>query len=274
MAGCLLGDPFPLGATYDGPGTNFRSSPQAAEAIELCLFDAEGGETRHELKEVDAYAWHGHLEEVEPGQRYGFRVHGPYDPTSGLRCNPAKLLIDPYAKAVDGEVQWGQPPYGYNLSADDLTIDITDSSAAMPKSIVTDPAFEWGNDRPPKRRWADTVIYETHVKGLTWLHPEVPEHERGTYAGVAHPAVIEHFTRLGVTAVELMPVHHFIHDHRLVQASELRNWGYNSIAYLAPHNGYASRHGHRVVNEFKAMVRALHRAGIEVILDVVYNHTG
>ncbi|HMC38583.1 MAG TPA: glycogen debranching protein GlgX, partial [Acidimicrobiales bacterium] len=267
------GDAFPLGATFDGLGTNFSVFSQAAQAVELCLFDEDGHESRFELPEVDAYNWHGYLEEIEPGQRYGYRVHGPYQPEHGLRCNPSKLLIDPYAKAIDGEVRWGQPPYGYDLDADDLTIDDSDSAASMPKAIVTDPAFEWGNDQPPRRRWADTVIYETHVKGLTWMHPEVPEHQRGTYAGVAHPAVIEHFTKLGVTAVELMPVHHFVHDNRLVDMGLRNYWGYNSIAYLAPHNGYASRPGHRVVSEFKAMVRALHRAGIEVILDVVYNHT-
>jgi isoamylase len=268
------GDAFPMGATYDGMGTNFSVFSQAAEAIELCLFDPDGTEIRIQLPEVDAYTWHGYIEEIEPGQRYGYRVHGPYDPSNGLRCNPAKLLIDPYAKAVDGEVVWGQPPYGYDLSAaDDRKIDDSDSASSIPKGIVTDPAFDWGNDVPPKRRWADTVIYEAHVKGLTWTHPDIPEHERGTYAGVAQPAIIEHLTRLGVTAIELMPVHHFVHDHRLVQLGLRNYWGYNSIAYMAPHNGYASRPGHRVVNEFKAMVRALHRAGIEVILDVVYNHT-
>ncbi|HET6964891.1 MAG TPA: glycogen debranching protein GlgX [Acidimicrobiales bacterium] len=264
---------YPMGATYDGLGTNFSVFSQAADAVELCLFDEDGRETRYQLPEVDGYNWHGYLEDIEPGQRYGFRVHGPYDPARGLRCNPAKLLIDPYAKAIDGEVVWGQAPYGFRLTADDLTMDDTDSAPSMPKALVTDPAFNWGDDVAPKRRWADTVIYETHVKGLTWRHPEVPPNHRGTYAGVAHPAVVEHFTRLGVTAVELMPVHHFVHDHRLVDLGLRNYWGYNSIAYLAPHSGYASRPGHRVVNEFKAMVRELHRAGIEVILDVVYNHT-
>jgi isoamylase len=267
------GDPYPMGATYDGMGTNFSVFSQAAEAVDLCLFDEDGGESRYELPEADGYNWHGYLEEIEPGQRYGYRVHGPYEPAQGLRCNPAKLLIDPYAKAIEGEVAWGQAPYGYDLDADDSVIDGTDSAAAMPKALVIDPAFDWGNDRPPKRRWADTVIYETHVKGLTWRHPEVPTHLRGTFAGVAHPAVVEHLIGLGVTAIELMPIHHYVHDHRLVDMGLRNYWGYNSIAYMAPHNGYASRPGHRVVNEFKAMVRALHRAGIEVILDVVYNHT-
>jgi isoamylase len=267
------GEPFPLGATYDGLGTNFSLFSQVAEAVELCLFDDSGHETRFLLPEVDAYRWHGYLEHIEPGARYGYRVHGPYKPEAGVRCNPAKLLLDPYAKAVDGEVAWSQAPYGYDLGADDLRPDSTDSAASMPKALVVDPAFDWGSDHPPRTKWADTIIYETHVKGLTWTHPEIPDHERGTYAAVAHPSIVEYLTRLGVTAVELMPVHHFIHDHRLVKLGLRNYWGYNSIAYLAPYNGYSSRLGHRVVNEFKAMVRALHRAGIEVILDVVYNHT-
>jgi glycogen operon protein len=266
------GEAFPLGATFDGLGTNFSVFSQAADAVELCLFD-EGRETRYPLPEVDAYCWHGNFEGVEPGCRYGYRVHGPYKPEAGLRCNPAKLLLDPYAKAVEGQVVWGQAPYAYDRRADDLVIDRSDSAASMPKAIVVDPAFDWGADRPPRTRWADTVIYETHVKGLTWSHPGIPDHQRGTYAAVAHPTMIEHFTRLGITAVELMPVHHFVHDDRLVQLGLRNYWGYNSIAYLAPFSGYSSRGGHRVVNEFKAMVRSLHEAHIEVILDVVYNHT-
>ncbi|HET9691770.1 MAG TPA: glycogen debranching protein GlgX [Acidimicrobiales bacterium] len=267
------GDPFPMGATYDGLGTNFSVFSNVAERVELCLFDDRGSEERLELTEVDAYNWHGYLEGVEPGQLYGYRVHGPFDPTAGLRCNPAKLLLDPYAKAVEGEVTWGQAPFGYPLGGDDLQVDSSDSGPSMMKAIVVDPAFDWGHDRPPHRPWHETVIYETHVKGLTMRHPEVPPALRGTYAGVAHPAVIDHLLRLGVTAVELMPVHQFVHDHRLAELGLRNYWGYNSIAFLAPHNGYASRRGHRVVNEFKAMVRTLHDAGIEVILDVVYNHT-
>ncbi|MGC8511763.1 MAG: glycogen debranching protein GlgX [Acidimicrobiales bacterium] len=269
----LPGDPYPLGATFDGLGTNFSLFSQAAEAVELCLFDLDGRETRFALPEVDAYCWHGYVEHVEPGQLYGYRVHGPYDPDKGLRCNPSKLLIDPYAKAVEGEVDWGQEPFGYRLGGDDMTRDDSDSAHVMPKAIVVDSAFHWGSDHPPRHRWADTVIYETHVKGLTWNHPELPAHQRGTYAGLAHPAIIEHLTKLGVTAVELMPVHQFIHDRRLADIGLRNYWGYNSIAYLAPHNGYASRPAHRVVGEFKSMVKTLHRAGIEVILDVVYNHT-
>jgi isoamylase len=267
------GAPFPLGATFDGLGANFALFSQAAEAVDLCLFDDDGTETRYRLPEVDAYCWHGYVEGVEPGRRYGYRVHGPYKPESGLRCNPDKLLLDPYAKAVDGQVTWGQPPYSYDLRADDLRIDTSDSAASMPKAIVVDPAFDWGADRPPRTLWADTIIYETHVKGLTWRHPDIPTHQRGTYAAVAHPAVLDHFAKLGVTAVELMPVHHFVHDDRLVKLGLQNYWGYNSIAFLAPYSGYSSRGGHRAVNEFKAMVRALHAAHIEVILDVVYNHT-
>jgi isoamylase len=267
------GEPFPLGATYDGTGTNFSVFSGVAEAVELCLFDDDGTETRYELSEVDAYCWHAWLEGVQPGCRYGYRVHGPYRPEEGLRCNPAKLLIDPYAKALDGEVHWGQDPYSYPLGGDDLSLDTTDSAASMPKAIVIDAAFSWDSDQQPRTRWADTIIYEAHVKGMTMEHPEVPNELRGTYAGLAHPAVIEHLKTLGVTAVELMPVHQFVHDHRLVERGFTNYWGYNSIAYLAPHNGYASKPGHRVVAEFKTMVKALHGAGIEVILDVVYNHT-
>ena len=269
----LPGEAYPLGATFDGLGTNFSIFSQAAEAVELCLFELDGSEARFELPEVDAYCWHGYVEHVEPGQLYGYRVHGPYDPERGLRCNPSKLLIDPYAKALEGEVLWGQEPYSYKLGGDDLTIDTSDSAHVMPKAIVVDSAFDWGSDHPPKHRWADTVIYEAHVRGLTWRHPDVPAHQRGTFAGLAHQSVIEHFTKLGVTAVELMPVHQYVHDRRLDDLGLRNYWGYNSIGYLAPHNGYASRPGHRVVGEFKSMVKALHRAGIEVILDVVYNHT-
>jgi isoamylase len=271
--GTSPGEPFPLGATYDGLGTNFSVYSQVADRVELCLFDDAGGEQRHPLPEVDAYCWHGYLEGVEPGARYGYRVRGPYRPEEGLRCNPAKLLIDPYAKAVEGVVLWGQEPYGYILGKDDLDLDNHDSAPAIPKSLVIDPGFDWGNDFPPRTKWHNTVIYETHVRGLTKSHPDVPPELRGTYAGLASPAVIDHLTTLGVTAVELMPVHQFIDDHRLLDLGLRNYWGYNSIAYLAPHNRYSSRPGHRVVNEFKAMVRTLHAAGIEVILDVVYNHT-
>jgi glycogen operon protein len=268
------GDPYPLGATWDGSGTNFAVFSQSADAVELCLFDDAGNESRHELPEVDAFVWHGYLEEAEPGQQYGYRVRGPYDPSRGLRANYAKLLLDPYAKAISGAVRWGPEVYGFPFAKkDDLAIDNSDSAGAMPKSIVVDGAFDWAEDRRPRTPWHDTVIYETHVRGLTWQHPAVPPGQRGTFAGVAHPAMIDHFRSLGITAVELMPVHHFVDDHHLV-ARGLRNyWGYNSIGFFAPHQGYASRPGPRVVSEFKSMVRSLHAAGIEVILDVVYNHT-
>ena len=268
------GDPYPLGATWDGSGTNFAVYSQAAESVDLCLFDASGKEVRYELPEVDAYVWHGYLEEAEPGQLYGYRVRGAYNPSQGLRANYAKLLLDPYARAIAGEVHWGQPVYSYPLtSGDDRILDKTDSAPSMPKSIVLDTAFDWADDHRPRTPWHDTVIYEPHVRGLTARHPEVPPHQRGTYAGVAHPEMIEHFQRLGITAVELMPVHQFVDDHELVERGLRNYWGYNSIGFFAPHNGYASRRVQRVVNEFKAMVRALHAAQIEVVLDVVYNHT-
>jgi glycogen operon protein len=268
------GDPYPLGATWDGSGTNFAVFSQSAQAVELCLFDETGTETRFELPEVDAYVWHGYHEEIEPGQLYGYRVRGPYDPGRGLRANHAKLLLDPYAKAVSGRVRWGQPVYGYPRSKnDDRLIDTADSAPSMPKSIVVNNAFDWSDDRRPRTPWHDTVIYETHVRGLTWANPAVPPAQRGTFAGVARPEMIEHFQRLGVTAVELMPVHQFVDDDKLSERGLHNYWGYNSIGFFAPHNGYASRAGQRVVNEFKTMVWKLHSAGIEVILDVVYNHT-
>ncbi len=268
------GDPYPLGASWDGSGTNFAVFSQVAEAVELCLFDADGRESRYQLPEVDGFVWHGYLEEAEPGQRYGYRVHGPYDPSRGLRCNASKLLLDPYARAITGQVRWGSSVYGYPLATgNDMAMDSQDSAPAMPKSIVVDTAFEWTDDHRPRTPWQDTVIYEAHVKGLTWQNPAIPPAQRGTYAGLAHPVMIEYFRRLGVTAIELMPVHHFLDDHHLVDQGLRNYWGYNTIGFFAPHSGYASRPGQRVVSEFKTMVRALHGAGIEVILDVVYNHT-
>src|ERR1700722_10987317 len=204
--GMSPGDPFPLGATYDGVGTNFSIYSGVADSVELCLFDEDGDETRYVLPEVDALCWHGYLDGVEPGTRYGFRVHGPFDPGHGLRGNPAKLLLDPYAKAVEGGVDWNPAVYGYPPGGDDTAIDKTDSAPYMPKGIVIDPAFDWGDDRHPRTRWADTVIYETHVKGLTYQHPDVPPELRGTYAAVAQPPLMDHLTSLGVTSVELMPV--------------------------------------------------------------------
>jgi glycogen operon protein len=268
------GQPYPLGATYDGTGTNFSLFSEAATKVELCLFDDDGAETRVPLTEVTAFCWHGYLPNVGPGQRYGYRVHGPYEPSDGSRCNPHKLLLDPYAKAVDDEVKWDPAAFGYPLGGDDLVADERDSAPFMPKSVVTNPFFDWAHDRHPFTPWHETIVYELHVKGFTKLHPGIEPELRGTYAGLAHPAVIEHLTKLGITAVELMPVHHFIQDHYLAEKGLRNFWGYNSISYLAPHNEYASA-GQRgeQVSEFKAMVRALHEAGIEVILDVVYNHT-
>ncbi|TCK24950.1 glycogen debranching protein GlgX [Pseudonocardia endophytica] len=268
------GHAYPLGASYDGAGTNFALFSEAADKVELCLFDADGTETQIPLTEVDGFVWHGYLPGVEPGQRYGYRVDGPYDPSQGQRCNPTKLLIDPYAKAVDGPVHWDEAVFGYPFGDPDGRND-TDSAPYVPKSVVVNPFFDWGSDRPPKTPYNETVVYEAHVRGLTIRHPEIPEELRGTYSGIAHPAMIEHLQRLGVTAIELMPCHEFVNDHHLEEKGLSNYWGYNTIGFLAPHHGYAAE-GHRPgaqVPEFKAMVRDLHAAGIEVILDVVYNHT-
>ena len=273
------GTPYPLGATWDGGGTNFAVFSEVAEAVELCLFDGGDGddsprtETRIGLTEVDGFVWHGYLPDVTPGQRYGYRVHGPYAPAEGHRCNPAKLLLDPYGKAVDGDVTWNEAVFGYRFN-DPASPNTTDSAPYMPVNVVINPFFDWGDDRPPRTPYHETVIYEAHVRGLTMRHPDLLPEERGTYAGLAHPAVIEHLTGLGVTAVELMPVHQFVSEHALQQRGLTNYWGYNTVAFLAPHNGYAAaRQPGGQIAEFKAMVRALHDAGIEVILDVVYNHT-
>ncbi|WP_199254920.1 glycogen debranching protein GlgX [Mycolicibacterium mengxianglii] len=267
------GKAYPLGSTYDGSGTNFAVFSEVAERVELCLFDADGNETRYSLPEVDGFVWHGFLPGIESGQRYGYRIHGPYDPAEGHRCNPNKLLLDPYSKAIDGNFQWEQSLFGYNFGDPDSRND-EDSAAAMPKSVVINPFFDWGNDRPPQREYADSLIYEAHVKGLTETHPAIPDQIRGTYAAIGHPAIIEHLKGLGVTAIELMPVHHFANDSTLIDKGLSNYWGYNTIGFFAPDSKYASSPtpGNQV-QEFKAMVRALHEAGIEVILDVVYNHT-
>jgi len=267
------GSAYPLGATFDGQGTNFALFSEGAERVELCLFDENGREQRVDLAEVDAFVWHGYLPSLQPGQLYGYRVHGPYDPSQGKRFNPNKLLLDPYAKAVSGKVAWGQPAFGYDFGDPDSRND-DDSADIMVKGVVVNPFFEWAGDRPPKIPYAQTVIYEAHVKGLTERHPDVPDALRGRYAGIAHPAIIDHLTRLGVTAIELMPVHQFLDDSVLEEKGLSNYWGYNTLAFFAPHNAYSSS-GERgqQVQEFKAMVRALHTAGIEVILDVVYNHT-
>jgi glycogen operon protein len=267
------GKAYPLGATYDGSGTNFAIFSEVAERVELCLFDDNGDETRVPLIEVDGFVWHGFLPEVQSGQRYGYRVHGPYDPAQGHRCNPNKLVLDPYSKAIDGSFDWGQPLFGYNFGDPDSRND-EDSATHMPKSVVINPFFDWGVDRPPGREYADSVIYEAHVKGLTQTHPDIPERLRGTYAAIAHPAILEHLKKLGITAIELMPIHHFANDSTLIDKGLSNYWGYNTIGFLAPDAKYSSAtNPGGQVQEFKTMVRALHEAGIEVILDVVYNHT-
>ncbi|MCG7423963.1 glycogen debranching protein GlgX [Kocuria rhizophila] len=267
------GHPYPLGATFDGTGTNFAIFSEVADRVELCLFDEDGTETRVEVTAVDSYVWHCYLPAVQPGQRYGYRVHGPWDPAQGLRCNPDKLLLDPYAKAVEGGIDWDESLFSYNFGDEDSE-NHQDSAPHMMKAVVINPFFDWEGDRTPHPPYHKSVIYEAHVKGLTEQHPEVPEEQRGTYAGVSHPSVIAHLKKLGVTAVELMPVHQFVQDSTLLE-KDLRNyWGYNTIAFFAPHNEYsAASHLGSQVQEFKAMVRALHQADIEVILDVVYNHT-
>jgi glycogen operon protein len=268
------GKPYPLGATWDGEGTNFALVSEVADGVDLCLFDGDA-ETRGRLIEVTANVRHGYVPGVKPGQRYGFRVHGPYAPSKGLRCNPAKLLIDPYARAIDGALDWDDAVFGYRPGAEDTQPDQRDSASHVPKAVVTGGDFPWGGDeRRPDIPWHDSVIYETHVKGFTARHPDVPEALRGTYAGLASLPAIEHLKNLGVTAVELLPVHHFVPEHHLVQRGLTNYWGYNSIGYFAPHAAYSSSGGGgEQVGEFKAMVRALHAAGLEVILDVVYNHT-
>jgi len=265
------GAPYPLGATYDGSGTNFALFSEVATRVELCLFDEAGTETRVDLRERDAFVWHGYLQGIGPGQKYGYRVHGPYEPEHGHRCNPAKLLLDPYALAIDGEVDWDEACFSYTW--DGHTFNDKDSAPHMPKSVVISPYFDWDNDRPPRTPYNETVIYEAHVKGLTMTHPGIPEDIRGTYAAVAHPVMIEHYKRIGVTAIELMPVHQFVHDNHLVEQGLKNYWGYNTIGFLAPHNAYSTGSGGQQVQEFKAMVKELHAAGLEVILDVVYNHT-
>jgi isoamylase len=271
------GRPFPLGATWDGEGTNFALFSENAEGVELCLFDGEQ-ETRVALSEATAHIWHAYLPGVGPGRRYGYRVHGPYEPETGQRFNAQKLLIDPYAKAIEGSVRWERAnvhPYVLGPDEDaDLVADAEDDAEAIPKCVVVDPSFDWEDDRPPLTPWHETVIYEAHVKGLTRRHPEIRDDLRGTYAAVASEPVLAYLRDLGVTALELQPIHHiadesFLHDRGLTNY-----WGYSSIGYLAPHALYAATGtcGEQVL-EFKGMVKALHRAGIEVILDVVYNHT-
>jgi isoamylase len=269
------GESFPLGATWDGRGTNFAVFSEVAEAVDLCLFDDTERETRIRLPERTAFCWHGYLPGVRPGQRYGFRVHGPWNPSQGQRCNPAKLLVDPYAKSISGDVEWNDAVFPYPLGGDDLQADDRDSAPYVPKSVVIDDSFDWEGDCAPGWKLHETVVYEVHVKGFSKLRRDIPEHLRGTYAGLAHAASVDYLTSLGVTAVELLPVHQFVHEKHLIEKGLRNYWGYHSYGYFAPHNEYAAdRDPIRVVHEFKGMVKLLHAAGLEVILDVVYNHTG
>jgi len=269
------GSPSPLGAHWDGTGTNFALWSAGAQAVDLCLFDADGTEHRHRLQESTHQVWHARLPGTGPGQRYGYRVHGLYDPSQGLRYNPAKLLLDPYARAVDGQLSLDPALFGYKGdNPDSRTADDRDSAPFVPRGVVIHDSFPWEGDRRPATSWSDTVIYEVHVKGATMRHPGVPPSLRGTYAGLAHPAFVEHLVSLGVTAVELLPVHHFVSEPHLLRRGLTNYWGYNTLGYFAPHAAYSSAGtGGQQVTEFKAMVKALHAAGIEVILDVVYNHT-
>jgi isoamylase len=267
------GQPYPLGATFDGVGTNFSVFSEAAERVELCLFDEQDVETRIEIAESTALCWHCYVPDVRPGQRYGFRVHGPWAPEQGLWCNPAKLLLDPYAKALDGKWEWNEANFPYLFAEPESSRNDLDSAPYVPKAVVINPFFDWGNDRRPNTPMHRTVVYEAHVKGFTQTHPDIPEELRGTYAGMAHPAAVKYLQRLGVTAVELLPVHQFVQDSVLLEKNLRNYWGYNSISYLAPHNEYSRSHRGGQVQEFKHLVKTLHDAGIEVILDVVYNHT-
>jgi isoamylase len=276
------GHAYPLGATYDGAGTNFSLFSEIAEKVDLCLIDARGNESCVPLDEVDGYVWHSYLPNITPGQRYGFRVHGPFDPAAGHRCDASKLLLDPYGKSFDGDFTFGQALFSYDLDAVDRDGDtantgtppMVDSLGRTMTSVVINPFFDWAFDRAPLTPYHETVIYEAHVKGMTQTHPGVPEGLRGTYAGLAHPVIIDHLKSLNVTALELMPVHQFLHDERLLDLGLRNYWGYNTFGFFAPHYQYASnRQAGSAVAEFKMMVRSMHEAGIEVILDVVYNHT-
>lgn len=272
------GTAYPLGATYDGAGTNFSVFSEVAESVELCLIDEGDRETRIPLTEVDGFVWHAYLPGVSPGQRYGFRVHGPWDPATGQRCDPSKLLLDPYGKSFHGDFDFSQALYSYDLNADDPasggTPPMVDSLGHTMTSVVINPFFQWGSDRSPRIPYHETIIYEAHIKGLTQTHPRIPEELRGTYAGLAHPVVIDHLKSLNVTAIELMPVHQFMNDKRLLDLGLRNYWGYNTFGFFAPHHQYASnKRAGGEVGEFKNMVRTFHAAGIEVILDVVYNHT-
>ena len=268
------GQPYPLGASYDGAGVNFALFSEVATHVDLALFDEDNVETRVSLPESTGFVWHGYVPGLRPGQRYGFRVDGPWDPQNGHRCQPSKLLLDPYARAIEGAIESHEAQFSYRFDQPTGTRNDADSAPFMPRSIVINPFFEWGNDRLLRRPLHETVIYETHVKGFTRLHPEIPEETRGTFLGLAHPAAIRYLTGLGVNAVELLPVHQFVGSGTADDSGVGNYWGYNSIGFFAPHNGYSRSVGRgEQVAEFKQMVAALHEAGIEVILDVVYNHT-
>ena len=270
------GSMYPLGASYDGAGVNFALYSQVAQKVELCLFDEHDVETRIEMTERNSYVWHNYIPGLHPGQRYGYRVYGPYDPVHGLRCNPNKLLLDPYAKAIEGNIDGDESLFSYWFKSpdDNSAMNDLDSAAHTMKSAVINPYFDWGNDQHPYISYHDSVIYEAHVRGMTNLNMDVPPDIRGTYAGLAYPSVIEYLKKLGITAIELMPIHQFVNDSFLQEKGLSNYWGYNTIGFFAPHNAYSSS-GERgeQVNEFKSMVKAYHRAGMEVILDVVYNHT-
>src|ERR1700722_3656823 len=268
------GKPYPLGATWDGEGVNFAIFSEHAQKIELCLFDKSGRRELHRINmsEQTDQVWHCYLPEARPELLYGYRVHGPYEPAKGLRFNPHKLLLDPYAKQIAGDIKWSDSHFGYRVGSrqGDLSFDRRDNAPGMLKARVIDPAFTWGTDRAPRTPWHKSVIYELHVKGFTIRHPRVPEALRGTYAGLGTAPVIDHLLNLGVTAVELMPVHYFVDDRQLIERGLRNYWGYNTIGFFAPASRYSATSS---VNEFKTLVKTMHSAGIEVILDVVYNHT-
>jgi isoamylase len=267
------GRPYPLGATFDGTGVNFALFSEVASKVELCLISEDGQETCIELIEVDGNVWHTYLPRVQPGQRYGYRVYGPHEPNKGHRCNPSKFLLDPYAKAISGQIDGHESLFSYRF-ADPTEFNDLDSLGHTMLSVVTTPYFDWGHDRPPQHQYHESVIYEMHVKGLTMSHPGIPDDVRGSYAAIGHPVIVDHLTSLGITAVELLPVQQFVNDSHLVDHGLSNYWGYNTIGFLAPHNGYTSALDlGQQATEFKAMVKALHEADIEVILDVVYNHT-
>ena len=272
------GRSWPLGATWDGQGVNFAVFSQHATSVEVCLFDSPSDRSEKycvRLREQTHGAWHGYFPDLRPGQLYGIRVHGPYQPHIGHRFNSNKVLLDPYTRAVGREIAWSDAMFGFEVGKDDLSFDSRDNAAFAPLGVVVDTKFDWGDDRRPDTPWHQTLIYETHVKGFTQLHPDVPTALRGTYSGLASAAAIDHLKQLGVTAVELMPVHFHVDDRHLVQNGLKNYWGYNTLSFFAPDSRYAAAsEPQKVINEFKSMVKRLHAANIEVILDVVYNHTG